>query len=57
MTHNISTTIMDLTKLRCWAQDPTCPCNDGDACHYEDLPTTKDFPASRAEPIPCWMRN
>lgn len=23
-------------RVRC--QDPTCPCPDGDACHYEDLP-------------------
>ena len=22
----------------CPYMDPTCPCQDGDSCHYEDLP-------------------
>ena len=42
---------MDWTKLRCWMQDPTCPCNDGDLCHYEADETTPAFP------IPDWMLN
>lgn len=28
----------------CIGQNPTCPCQDGDACHYEDTPTTKGWP-------------
>jgi hypothetical protein len=24
--------------LRCKFGDPYCPCQDGDACHYVDLP-------------------
>lgn len=30
----------------CIGRDPTCPCQDGDACHYVDLP------GSPAMPIP-----
>lgn len=28
----------------CIGQNPACPCQDGDACHYEDTPTTKGWP-------------
>lgn len=32
------------TGAPCIGQNPTCPCQDGDACHYEDTPTTKGWP-------------
>jgi hypothetical protein len=28
----------------CIGADPLCPCQDGDACHYKDTPTTKGWP-------------
>jgi hypothetical protein len=31
----------------CIGGNPTCPCQDGDACHY------KDAPGSKAMPIPA----
>lgn len=30
----------------CIGRDPSCPCNDGDACHYKDTPRTKAWPLS-----------
>ncbi len=29
--------------------DPHCPCQDGDACHYEDVGDSKAWPAP--EPV------
>ncbi len=34
----------------CIGNDPACPCQDGDACHYKDTPTTKAWPIPQAEP-------
>ena len=28
----------------CIGEDPLCPCQDGDACHYRDTPTSKAMP-------------
>lgn len=39
--------------VRCPHGDPTCPCSDGDACHYEQV---GDSPPSRgplAGPMPA----
>lgn len=33
----------------CIGNDPACPCQDGDACHYKDTPTTKAWPIPQAE--------
>lgn len=34
----------------CIGRDPTCPCHDGDLCHYKDAPdgSTKGWPVPRA---------
>lgn len=48
----------------CVGNDPTCPCQDGDACHYRDADGIKAWPAPQTErtctcapednpPIPC----
>ena len=29
---------------QCIGNDPTCPCQDGDLCHYVDGPDTKAWP-------------
>lgn len=29
----------------CIGSDPMCPCQDGDACHYRDLPNSPAMPA------------
>jgi hypothetical protein len=34
----------------CIGNDPACPCQDGDACHYRDTATTKAWPIPQAEP-------
>jgi hypothetical protein len=35
----------------CIGKDPTCPCQDGGACHYKDAADgTKGWPAPQAEP-------
>jgi hypothetical protein len=35
----------------CIGNDPICPCQDGDACHYKDAADgTKAWPAPQAEP-------
>lgn len=35
----------------CIGNDPTCPCQDGDACHYRDAADgTKGWPVPQAEP-------
>ena len=34
----------------CIGSDPACPCQDGDACHYKDTPTTKAWPIPQSEP-------
>jgi hypothetical protein len=34
----------------CIGNNPACPCQDGDACHYKDTPTTKAWPIPQAEP-------
>lgn len=31
---------------RCIGNDPLCPCQDGDACHYRDHGKTKAMPAN-----------
>jgi hypothetical protein len=36
----------------CIGNDPSCPCRDGDACHYRDVPGPKGWPGSKAMPIP-----
>lgn len=42
----------------CIGNNPTCPCQDGDACHYRDTETTKAWPVPQAErPPTCrWSR-
>ena len=36
----------------CIGNNPTCPCQDGDACHYRDAADgTKGWPVPQAEPI------
>jgi hypothetical protein len=37
----------------CIGNDPLCPCQDGDACHYKDTPKTKGWPipAAQGEPV------
>ena len=51
----------DGQPLRCIAQDPQCPCNDGDACHY--LPLTvegvKMTNGTASQPLqwPEWEHN
>jgi hypothetical protein len=34
----------------CIGGDPTCPCQDGDACHYKAYEAIPDFPATDAFP-------
>jgi hypothetical protein len=34
----------------CIGDDPLCPCQDGDACHYRDAGDGKTF--TRAMPVP-----
>jgi len=36
----------------CIGNDPACPCQDGDACHYKDTPTTKAWPIPKREQFP-----
>lgn len=33
-----------VSRKLCPANDPYCPCQDGDACHYVDTEDTKAFP-------------
>jgi hypothetical protein len=33
-----------MSSTRCIGGDASCPCNDGDACHYKDTPRTKAWP-------------
>lgn len=33
----------------CRGSDPMCPCQDGDACHYEDGVSTKAMPLPSAD--------
>ena len=33
----------------CIGNDPSCPCQDGDACHYRDAAATKAFPIPEPE--------
>ena len=33
----------------CIGNDPACPCQDGDACHYRDTATTKAWPIPQRE--------
>ena len=35
----------------CIGNDPYCPCQDGDACHYVDLPGSPAFVRAAAQPI------
>lgn len=36
----------------CIGNDPLCPCQDGDACHYRDVGKTKAMiPAEHGEPV------
>lgn len=37
----------------CLGDDPYCPCQDGDACHY--LPLKED--GTPAMPLPYWKLN
>jgi hypothetical protein len=38
----------------CIGNDPTCPCQDGDACHYRDAADgTKGWPVPQTEPKPA----
>ena len=40
----------DEQREPCIGNDPACPCQDGDACHYRDTATTKAWPIPQAEP-------
>jgi len=33
-----------MSLISCIGKDHLCPCQDGDACHYKDTPTTKAWP-------------
>lgn len=40
----------------CIGNDPSCPCQDGDLCHYKDSPDGKTKAwAAPAEPTAAWM--
>lgn len=42
----------DISAHRCIGKDPLCPCQDGDACHYEG----KDaWPVPQAQPLTEWI--
>lgn len=42
------------TTKRCIGNDPGCPCQDGDACHYVDMPGS---PAMKPKPTADgWVR-
>ena len=43
---------------RCIGNDPYCPCQDGDACHYADMPGSPAMPLPAAEriAIALWHR-
>lgn len=30
--------------IKCIGNDPACPCQDGDACHYRDIPGSPGWP-------------
>lgn len=38
------------TPAACPHGDPTCPCPDGDVCHYEDDPGNPNADGRKAEP-------
>jgi hypothetical protein len=38
--------------MTCIGKDPTCPCQDGLACHYKDYPAEDGWPAVKGWPIP-----
>jgi hypothetical protein len=39
----------DTAPIKCIGNDPTCPCLDGEACHYKDAADgTKGWPAPAA---------
>jgi hypothetical protein len=42
----------------CIGNDPACPCQDGDACHYRDIPGSPALPLPKAEriAIALWRR-
>ena len=42
----------------CIGNDPGCPCQDGDACHYRDIPGSPAWPLPKAEriAIALWHR-
>lgn len=44
--------LLEAEPYDCPHGDPTCPCRDGDACHYESYPATFAYPASEALPCP-----
>ena len=36
----------------CIGNDPSCPCQDGDVCHYVDAPGSPAMPATVGDLIP-----
>lgn len=38
----------------CRYGDPTCPCQDGDSCHYEDAGDSPAWPIVGAGPFAGW---
>lgn len=36
----------------CIGNDPLCPCQDGDVCHYRDLPDSPAMPVPSHNPAP-----
>jgi hypothetical protein len=43
---------MTTPKPPCIGNDPLCPCQDGDACHYKDAGKTKAWPVRPKLPEP-----
>lgn len=39
----------------CIGNDPGCPCQDGDACHYRDIPGSPGWPV-QADPVAFILR-
>jgi hypothetical protein len=46
--------VVGLSARKC--TDPTCPCQDGDACHYEDAPAGWARARTKAHPLPPGVR-
>lgn len=41
-----------MKPLPCPHGDATCPCQDGDSCHYKDTPARDGWPSTKAAMCP-----